>query len=91
MRAALPPLHAERALNVDGTTAEVAALAGSSSVSLAAIDEALAWLTASTDEERRARLVEPDRSEVLAAGVVILRETLRHWASAGRQPPTATC
>jgi exopolyphosphatase/guanosine-5'-triphosphate,3'-diphosphate pyrophosphatase len=83
VRAALPSLHAERALNVDGTTAEVAALAGSSSVTLAAIDEALAWLTASTDDERRARLVEPDRSEVLAAGIVILRETLRHLGLGG--------
>jgi exopolyphosphatase/guanosine-5'-triphosphate,3'-diphosphate pyrophosphatase len=78
VRLALPPLRAERALNVDGTTAELASLAGSSSVTLAAIDEALAWLTASTDEERRARLVEPDRSDVLPAGVVVVRETLGH-------------
>jgi exopolyphosphatase / guanosine-5'-triphosphate,3'-diphosphate pyrophosphatase len=78
VRMALPPLRAERALNVDGTTAELASLAGSNSVTLAAIDEALAWLTASTDEERRARLLEPDRSDVLAAGVVVVRETLRH-------------
>ena len=31
-----------------------------------------------SEEERRARLILPDRSEVLAAGVLILRETLRH-------------
>ena len=63
VRLALPPLRAERALNVDGTTAELASLAGSSSVTLAAIDEALAWLTASTDEERRAapRRARPER------------------------------
>ena len=33
---------------------------------------------AASDDERRARLVEPDRSGVLPAGVVIVRETLRH-------------
>ena len=78
VRSALPPLRAERALNVDGTTAELAALAGSRTVTLSEIDEALAWLGESTDEERRARLIEPERSDVLAAGVVVVRETLRH-------------
>ncbi|HET7128090.1 MAG TPA: hypothetical protein VFJ93_03330 [Gaiellaceae bacterium] len=78
IRGALPPLHAERALNVDGTTAELAALAGARTVTLETIDRALAWLLSSTDEERRARLLEPDRSEVLPAGVVVVRETLRH-------------
>jgi exopolyphosphatase/guanosine-5'-triphosphate,3'-diphosphate pyrophosphatase len=78
IRSALPPLHADRALNVDGTTAELAALVGSRTVTLAAVDDALAWIAASSDMERRARLVEPDRSDVLAAGVVVVRETLRH-------------
>jgi exopolyphosphatase/pppGpp-phosphohydrolase len=77
VRAALPQLQAERALNVDGTTAELAALAGSSTVTLAAIDRALAWVVGSSDDERRARLIEPDRSDVLAAGIVVARETLR--------------
>jgi exopolyphosphatase / guanosine-5'-triphosphate,3'-diphosphate pyrophosphatase len=78
VRSALPALHAERALNVDGTTAELAALAGSGAVTVAAIDEALAWIVRSSDEERRARLIEPDRSDVLAAGVVVVREILRY-------------
>jgi exopolyphosphatase/guanosine-5'-triphosphate,3'-diphosphate pyrophosphatase len=78
VRSALPPLAAERALNVDGTTAELAALAGSRTVTLAAIDEALGWISESSNDERRARLIEPDRSDVLAAGVVVVRETLRH-------------
>jgi exopolyphosphatase/guanosine-5'-triphosphate,3'-diphosphate pyrophosphatase len=79
VRAALPELEATRALGVDGTTAELAALGGESpTVTLATIDETLAWLQRSTDAERRERLIEPDRSEVLAAGVVVLRETLRH-------------
>ncbi|HEY2778465.1 MAG TPA: hypothetical protein VGI77_11225 [Gaiellaceae bacterium] len=78
VRSSLPALHAERALNVDGTTAELAALSGSGTVTLAAIDDALAWILRSSDEERRGRLIEPDRSDVLAAGVVVVRETLRH-------------
>jgi len=78
VRSALPPLAAVRALNVDGTTAELAALAGSRTVTLAAIDQALSWISGAGDDERRARLIEPDRSDVLAAGVVIVRETLRH-------------
>jgi exopolyphosphatase/guanosine-5'-triphosphate,3'-diphosphate pyrophosphatase len=78
VRSALPALRAERAVNVDGTTAELAALTGGRTVTLAAIDDALAWIVGSTDEERRARLIEPDRSDVLAAGVVVVRETLRH-------------
>jgi exopolyphosphatase/guanosine-5'-triphosphate,3'-diphosphate pyrophosphatase len=78
IRSVLPALEAERALNVDGTTAELAALAGAPTVTLEAIDHALGWLLASTDEDRRARLIEPDRSDVLAAGVVVVRETLRH-------------
>jgi exopolyphosphatase/guanosine-5'-triphosphate,3'-diphosphate pyrophosphatase len=78
IRAQLPALQAERALGVDGTTAELAALAGSGTVTLETIDETLDWLAISSEEERRARLLLADRSEVLAAGVLILRETLRH-------------
>jgi len=75
IRAQLPDLAAERLVGVDGTTAEVVAL---KAVTVAGLDEILAWLRSSTREERRARLVEPDRSEVLAVGVLVLRETLRH-------------
>jgi exopolyphosphatase/guanosine-5'-triphosphate,3'-diphosphate pyrophosphatase len=78
IRTQLPTLSAERALGVDGTTAELAGLAGSKTVTLANIDETLEWLAVSTEDERRARLMLPDRSEVLAAGVLILREALRH-------------
>ena len=67
----------EGALGVDGTTAELAGLAGGRTVTLKTIDDTLEWLAMSTEEERRARLILPDRSEVLAAGVLILRETLR--------------
>jgi exopolyphosphatase/guanosine-5'-triphosphate,3'-diphosphate pyrophosphatase len=79
VRAALPELTARRALGVDGTTAELAALGGEGrTVTLETIDDALGWLARATEAERRARLLEPDRSEVLAAGIVILREILLH-------------
>ena len=92
IRSQLPVLAAERALGVDGTTAELAGLAGSQTVTLATIDEALDWLAVTTEEERRARLIQPDRSEVLAAGVLILRETLRHLGlDAIDASATATC
>jgi exopolyphosphatase/guanosine-5'-triphosphate,3'-diphosphate pyrophosphatase len=78
IRERLPELGAERALGVDGTTAELAGLAGGRTVTLATIDETLEWLAVTSEEERRERLILPDRSEVLAAGVLILRETLRH-------------
>jgi exopolyphosphatase/guanosine-5'-triphosphate,3'-diphosphate pyrophosphatase len=81
IRAALPALDAHRALDVDGTTAELAALGGEGrTVTLTTIDTALDWLAGSTEQERRARLLEPDRSEVITAGVVILREILLHLA-----------
>jgi exopolyphosphatase/guanosine-5'-triphosphate,3'-diphosphate pyrophosphatase len=79
VRSGLPDLAAERVLGVDGTTAELAHLAGEGrTVRGAFLDETLAWLSSSTEAERRARLLEPDRSEVLAAGVVVLREALAH-------------
>jgi exopolyphosphatase / guanosine-5'-triphosphate,3'-diphosphate pyrophosphatase len=75
IRASLPALSGERALGVDGTTAELAALGA---VTLAGIDGVLGWLRTSTDAERRARLLQPDRSDVIAAGVLIVREVLLH-------------
>ncbi len=75
IRANLPALAGERVLGVDGTTAELAAL---DSVTLVGIDRVLDWLRTSTDAERRARLLQPDRSDVIAAGVLIVREVLLH-------------
>ena len=75
VRSLLPDLAATRLIGVDGTTAELTAM-GATTVTT--IDGVLAWLDAASDVERRARLLEPDRSEVLAAGVVVLREVLVH-------------
>jgi exopolyphosphatase / guanosine-5'-triphosphate,3'-diphosphate pyrophosphatase len=75
VRSLLPELTATRLIGVDGTTAELTAL---HATTVAEIGEVLVWLDAATDAERRARLLEPDRSEVLAAGVVVLREALVH-------------
>ena len=57
IRSQLPELAADRAVGVDGTTAELAGLAGRSTVTLAAIDETLEWLAVTDEEERRARLI----------------------------------
>ncbi len=75
IRDQLPALAGERILGVDGTTAELAALG---SVTLEGIDGVLEWLRTSTDAERRRRLLQPDRSDVIAAGVLIVREVLLH-------------
>ncbi|HEX5448735.1 MAG TPA: hypothetical protein VFW85_01600 [Gaiellaceae bacterium] len=74
--AQLPSLEISRGLGVDGTTAEVAAMG---EITAAHVDEVLAWLRTASEAERRERLLEPDRSEVLAAGVLILRELLRAY------------
>jgi exopolyphosphatase/guanosine-5'-triphosphate,3'-diphosphate pyrophosphatase len=83
IREQLPPLEASRAVGVDGTTAEVAHVAGTKTPTLDEVQGVLDWIATTTDEERRARLLLPDRSEVLAAGVLILRETLRHAGAGG--------
>ena len=75
IRSYLPEVAGERLLGVDGTTAELAAL---DAVTLSGIAGVLEWLRTSTDAERRARLLQPDRSEVIAAGVLIVREVLLH-------------
>jgi exopolyphosphatase/guanosine-5'-triphosphate,3'-diphosphate pyrophosphatase len=80
VRTLLPGLDVCRAVGVDGTTAELAAMGA---LTPAGIDGVLAWLHTATDAERRARLLEPERSEVFAGGVVILREVLRRYGLDG--------
>jgi exopolyphosphatase/guanosine-5'-triphosphate,3'-diphosphate pyrophosphatase len=74
VRGALPALRADRVVNVDGTTAEIAHVAGE--VTLDALASLLEWLVTAGRHQIRARLLQPDRAGVLPAGVVILRETL---------------
>ncbi|HZO34059.1 MAG TPA: hypothetical protein VFB17_03175 [Gaiellaceae bacterium] len=63
-------------VGVDGTTAELAAINGARSLTLAEVDDVLARLAALPDAERRALLLEPDRSGVIVMGALILRELL---------------
>ena len=83
--AALPagPAEVETLLGVDGTTAELAALHGSPSLTAVEVGQGLAWLTSVGEEERRARLLEPDRSGVIVMGTLILARLLAHLG-AGR-------
>jgi exopolyphosphatase / guanosine-5'-triphosphate,3'-diphosphate pyrophosphatase len=77
VRETLPQLAATTALGVDGTTAELAAFGGEEpAVTLETIAGMLVWLGHTPEAERRARLLQPERAEVLAAGIVILREIL---------------
>ena len=69
----LPHLTADRLIGVDGTTAELAAL---DALTLDGMSRVLAWLRTSTTSERRAKLLQPDRSDVIAAGVLIVREVV---------------
>jgi exopolyphosphatase / guanosine-5'-triphosphate,3'-diphosphate pyrophosphatase len=77
----LPAWNAERALAVDGTVAELAALArADEEVTLPFVDEQLARFAAAPAAERRALLeLEPDRAGAIVGGLVIVRETLRHF------------
>jgi exopolyphosphatase/guanosine-5'-triphosphate,3'-diphosphate pyrophosphatase len=80
VRGLLPELDVAHALGVDGTTAEVAALAGSREVAAADVDSIFARLAGVAPGERGALLVlQPDRGEVIVSGVLILREVLRHY------------
>ncbi len=66
------PESIDTLIGVDGTTAELAALSGARSLSAAEVEQALAWLRSASDEERRSRLLEPDRSGVIVMGALIL-------------------
>jgi exopolyphosphatase/guanosine-5'-triphosphate,3'-diphosphate pyrophosphatase len=72
-----PPFAVRTLLGVDGTTAELAALRGGRALVLEDVDAELTRLAAATDRERRELLLEPDRSQVIVMGAVILRGLLR--------------
>jgi exopolyphosphatase/guanosine-5'-triphosphate,3'-diphosphate pyrophosphatase len=74
----LPRWDANGALSVDGTVAELAALAGPARVPLAFVEEQLKRFAGATAPERRELLLlEPDRADAIVAGVLIVREVLR--------------
>jgi exopolyphosphatase/guanosine-5'-triphosphate,3'-diphosphate pyrophosphatase len=72
-----PPFAVRTLLGVDGTTAELAALRGSRTLAPQDVESELGRLAAASDSERRELLLEPDRSEVIVMGALILRELLR--------------
>ena len=79
VRAALPtpPFEVQTLLGVDGTTAELAGLRGGRALRLSDVEAELERLAACSASERRSLLIEPDRSEVIVMGALILRELLR--------------
>jgi exopolyphosphatase/guanosine-5'-triphosphate,3'-diphosphate pyrophosphatase len=80
VRGELPDLEARHALGVDGTTAEVAAIAGANPVAAADVEGVLERLRRTAPGERGGLLpLEPDRGPVIVAGVLILREVLRRY------------
>jgi exopolyphosphatase / guanosine-5'-triphosphate,3'-diphosphate pyrophosphatase len=83
------PTGVRKLLGVDGTTAELAALHGPPVLTLADVDALLRRLVILPDDERRALLLEPDRSSVIVMGALILRELLEalgaeHVEASGR-------
>jgi exopolyphosphatase/guanosine-5'-triphosphate,3'-diphosphate pyrophosphatase len=88
VRSLLPDLSPVRALGVDGTTAELAAIVGRPDVSAGEVESLLERLAAATPAERRDLLVEqPDRADVIVGGVVVVREVLRRYGL----PEIAAC
>jgi exopolyphosphatase/guanosine-5'-triphosphate,3'-diphosphate pyrophosphatase len=74
----LPDLDVDEALGVDGTTAEVAAIAGGDTIERERLEEIFQRLASASPEERRALLVlEPERADVIVQGALILRTVLR--------------
>ena len=92
VRAALPHVDAERSLNVDGTTAELAALAGSRTVTLAG-DRPGPRLAPRRRRGGAARAADRARPEATSSrpGSSSSARRSATSASARRPPPTATC
>jgi exopolyphosphatase / guanosine-5'-triphosphate,3'-diphosphate pyrophosphatase len=72
-----PPFKVHTLLGVDGTTAELLELRGGRALGAGDVEAELARLAACSESERRSLLFEPDRSEVILMGALILRELLR--------------
>lgn len=76
-----PPFQVHTLLGVDGTTAELSALRGGRALEPGDVEAELARLAACSVSERRGLLFEPDRSEVIVMGALILRELVRGLAA----------
>jgi exopolyphosphatase/guanosine-5'-triphosphate,3'-diphosphate pyrophosphatase len=79
VRSLLPELAVGEALGVDGTTAEAVAQVGASSISRQQLEAVLERMTAASETERRELLLEPDRADVIVAGLTILVEVLGRY------------
>jgi len=79
VRAALPapPFDVRALVGVDGTTSELVRLRGGGALGPGDVEDELARLAACSDRERRELLFEPDRSEAIVMGALILRELVR--------------
>jgi exopolyphosphatase/guanosine-5'-triphosphate,3'-diphosphate pyrophosphatase len=73
----MPPAPVRLLLGVDGTTAELSALRRATTLTPTDVEHELRRLAAAPDAERRELLLEPDRSDVIVMGALILRELLR--------------
>ena len=80
VRSLLPTWEARAALAVDGTVAELAALAESPEVTQAFVDAQLARVAAIPAGKRRSILrLEPDRADAIVAGVLVVAAVLAHF------------
>ena len=80
VRSLLPPWEARAALAVDGTVAELAALAESTEVTRTFADAQLDRLASLPADARRSILrLEPDRADAIVAGVLVVAAVLAHF------------
>jgi exopolyphosphatase / guanosine-5'-triphosphate,3'-diphosphate pyrophosphatase len=80
VRAVLPELEVTDAIGVAGTVGQLAELAGTDELTLAAIELQLDRLAALPLAERRTvPALDPDRAPVIVAGCLIVREVLWHY------------
>jgi exopolyphosphatase/guanosine-5'-triphosphate,3'-diphosphate pyrophosphatase len=76
----LPELEATAAVGVAGTVGQLAALAETSTLTLAEVERLTAELAAMpVDERRQLPRMEPNRAPVIVAGALIVRNVLRRY------------
>ncbi len=76
----LPPLEVEAGVGVAGTVGQLAALIGTTTLTVEAVADQLAHLAALPETERRnVPNLDPARAPVIVAGCLIVLEVLRHY------------